>query len=220
MNTTTRIILVRHGETEWNRLGRLQGHLDVGLSDEGHAQATLLATRLLAEQAQGGRFDACYSSDLSRARQTAQALADALGLPLSVLPALRERHYGVFQSQDKPQIQARYPELYRVWQSRDPHFEPPEGESMQAFYTRVNAALITLAQAHAGQRIVCVAHGGVLDCAYRYARQMPLDTVREHALLNASVNELAYRSGGVEVMRWADVTHLTPGSVDDPGVPA
>jgi len=220
MHATTHIILVRHGETEWNRLGRLQGHLDIGLSDEGHAQAALLARRLLAEQARGERFDACYSSDLSRARQTAQPLADALGLPLTVLSALRERHYGVFQAHDKPQIEARYPELYRVWQTRDPHFEPPEGESMQAFYTRVNTTLAELARLHAGQRIVCVAHGGVLDCAYRYARQMPLDTAREHVLLNASVNELAYRNGTVEVKRWADVTHLTAGAVDDPGVPA
>lgn len=220
MNTTTHIILVRHGETEWNRLGRLQGHLDIGLSAEGQAQAALLATRLAAEQARGGRFDACYSSDLSRARHTAQPLADALGLPLLMLPALRERHYGIFQAHDKSQIEARYPDLYRVWQSRDPEFEPPQGESMRTFYTRVNTALTALVEAHPGQRIVCVAHGGVLDCAYRHARRMALDLPRDHPLLNASLNELTYRGAEIDVARWADVTHLALGAVDDPGVPA
>jgi len=231
----THIILVRHGETDWNRLGRLQGHLDIGLSALGHEQARLLAARLAHEQAAGERFDACYSSDLSRARQTAEPLARALGLGVSLMPQLRERNYGVFQGHDKAQIGTVFPEAYRLWQSRDPDFAPAEGESQQAFYDGVCLALSALARRHAGQRIICVAHGGVLDCAYRFALSMPLQLPRTHVLLNASVNELVYEANEpaneqanepadadacvvtATVINWADILHLDASADDGSG---
>lgn len=221
MNTlvSTQIVLVRHGETEWNRLGRLQGHLDIGLSAVGHEQAALLAARLATEQRQGARFDVCFSSDLSRARDTAEPLAHALGLPLRLTTSLRERHYGVFQGHDKAQIEALFPAEYAAWQARDPQFAPPGGESQQAFHERVNQALSRLVREHAGQRILCVAHGGVLDCAYRHALGIPLQRARSHALLNASLNELHYDAQEVRVVHWADVHHLETSADDQLGVP-
>lgn len=221
----THIILVRHGETEWNRLGRLQGHLDIGLSPLGHEQARLLAARLAREQAAGGRFDACYSSDLSRARQTAEPLAQALGLSVNLMPQLRERNFGVFQGHDKAQIATVFPEAYRLWQSRDADFAPAEGESQQAFYDGVCRALSSLARRHAGQRIICVAHGGVLDCAYRFALGMPLQQPRTQVLLNASINELVYQAHEsaaadaqtATVLAWADILHLDASADDASG---
>jgi probable phosphoglycerate mutase len=215
----TDIILIRHGETEWNKLGRLQGHLDIDLSELGRGQAALLAARLATEQALGMRFDACYSSDLSRARHTAEPVAHALGLPLHILPQLRERNYGVFQHHDKAQISALFPDAYRSWQTHDPLFAPDGGESMQTFYQRVNQALDLLVRQHAGQRILCVAHGGVLDCAYRHALQLPLQRPRAHALLNASINRLRYDAGGVQVLEWADIAHLESSADDTLAVP-
>jgi probable phosphoglycerate mutase len=214
MSMSTQIILVRHGETGWNQIGRLQGHLDIALSEVGREQARRLAARFSVEKAAGARFDACYSSDLGRARQTAEPLAQALDLPVRLSTQLRERNYGVFQGYDKTQIGTVFPDAYRIWQTRDPDFAPPEGESQQVFYKRICAVLLELAREHAGQRIVCVAHGGVLDCAYRHALGMPLQFARTHVLMNASVNELHYDGGAAQIVNWADVGHLEA-SVDD-----
>ncbi|MDR5663250.1 histidine phosphatase family protein, partial [Burkholderia cenocepacia] len=79
---TTQILFIRHGETAWNRIKRIQGHIDIPLADTGLAQAQRLAARLAREAHDGARIDAVYSSDLMRAQQTAQPFADALGLPL------------------------------------------------------------------------------------------------------------------------------------------
>lgn len=214
---STQIVLVRHGETDWNRIGRLQGHLDIGLSALGREQARLLAERFVLEQAAGARFDACYSSDLDRARQTAEPLAQALGQPVHLMPQLRERNYGVFQGHDKTQISTVFPDAYRIWQTRDPDFAPPDGESQQSFYNRVCDALSALAREHAGQRIVCVAHGGVLDCAYRYALGMSLQLPRTHVLMNASVNELRYEGGSAQIVNWGDILHLEQSDDDTLG---
>ncbi|WP_197285579.1 histidine phosphatase family protein, partial [Burkholderia sp. E168m22] len=93
---TTQILFIRHGETAWNRIKRIQGHIDIPLADTGLAQAQRLAARLGREARDGARIDAVYSSDLMRAQQTAQPFADALGLPLLLREGLRERSYGAF----------------------------------------------------------------------------------------------------------------------------
>ena len=90
--TTTRIVLIRHGETAWNAERRLQGHLDIDLNDEGRRQAQALANALAQE-----RFDVLAASDLARAAQTAKALGDVLNLPLYIDGRLRERCYGGFE---------------------------------------------------------------------------------------------------------------------------
>jgi probable phosphoglycerate mutase len=211
---STQIVLVRHGETDWNRVKRIQGHLDIGLSATGRDQAQRLAVHLSEHVRRGMRIDAIYSSDLARARETAQPLAHALGQTIVPAPALRERMYGAFQGYDPEQIRVRFPTEYVAWQTHDPQFAPAGGESQQAFYDRVTTALVGLAQRHVGQRIVAVAHGGVLDCAYRYANRMTLVAPRTHALLNASVNVLDFDADGARVIRWADIEHLET-SADD-----
>ena len=96
-----RICLIRHGETAWNAELRIQGHRDLPLNGSGLAQAEALAGRLA-----GQRFDALYSSDLLRARQTAQPLADVLGLPVRLEPELRERHFGCCEGKTREEILA------------------------------------------------------------------------------------------------------------------
>src|SRR5580698_6897789 len=101
---TTQILFIRHGETDWNRIKRIQGHIDIPLATTGLEQAQRLAHRLAGEASQGATLDAIYSSDLQRAQQTAQPIADALGLPLQLRESLRERLYGAFQGYDKDEI--------------------------------------------------------------------------------------------------------------------
>lgn len=185
---TTQILFIRHGETAWNRIKRIQGHIDIPLADSGLAQAQRLAVRLARETRDGARVDAIYSSDLMRAQQTAQPAADALGLPLVLRAGLRERAYGIFQGHDSTEIEARFPDAYAAWQTRDPGFEPEGGESQRAFYHRVLHALEPIVAAHPGGRIACVAHGGVLDCVYRFANGLDLAAPRNYQLLNTSIN--------------------------------
>ncbi|AOK58249.1 histidine phosphatase family protein [Burkholderia ubonensis] len=212
---TTQILFIRHGETAWNRIKRIQGHIDIPLADSGLAQAQRLAVRLARETRDGARVDAIYSSDLMRAQQTAQPAADALGLPLVLRAGLRERAYGIFQGHDSTEIEARFPDAYAAWQTRDPGFEPEGGESQRAFYHRVLHALEPIVAAHPGGRIACVAHGGVLDCVYRFANGLDLAAPRNYQLLNTSINVVDYVDGRANVVRWADVSHLDETSDDD-----
>ena len=212
---STQILFIRHGETDWNRIRRIQGHLDIPLATTGVEQAQRLARRFADEAGQGGRLDAIYSSDLQRAQQTARPIAAALGLPLQLREGLRERQYGAFQGYDKEEIAERYPDEYEHWQTRDAGFAPPAGESMRAFYHRVMDAIAPLVAAHPGGRIACVAHGGVLDCVYRFARDLTLEVPRDYALLNTSVNVVDFDGGKARVVSWADVAHLDAPSEDD-----
>ncbi|KVD26214.1 histidine phosphatase family protein [Burkholderia ubonensis] len=212
---TTQILFIRHGETAWNRIKRIQGHIDIPLADSGLAQAQRLAVRLARETRDGARVDAIYSSDLMRAQQTAQPAADALGLPLVLRAGLRERAYGIFQGHDSMEIEARFPDAYAAWQTRDPGFQPEGGESQRVFYHRVLHALEPIVAAHPGGRIACVAHGGVLDCVYRFANGLDLAAPRNYQLLNTSINVVDYVDGRANVVQWADVSHLDETSDDD-----
>ena len=211
----TQVLFIRHGETDWNRIKRIQGHIDIPLATSGVEQAWQLATRFAREAQDGARLDAIYSSDLLRAQQTAQPFADVLGLSLQLKEGLRERNYGAFQGHDSDEISLRFPDEYAQWQTRDPGFSPPEGESQRVFYHRVLHAIEPIVAAHPGGRIACVAHGGVLDCVYRFANGLPLDAPRNYALLNTSVNVVRFEGGRATVESWADISHLDGHAADD-----
>jgi len=211
----TQILFIRHGETEWNRIKRIQGHIDIPLATSGVEQAQRLAARFAREGQEGAPIDAIYSSDLLRAQQTAQPFADVLGLSLQLKQGLRERNYGAFQGHDSDEISLRFPDEYAQWQTRDPGFSPPEGESQRVFYHRVLHAIEPIVAAHPNERVACVAHGGVLDCVYRFANGLPLDAPRNYALLNTSVNVVDFEDGRATVVSWADIAHLDGRSEDD-----
>ena len=212
----TRIVFIRHGETAWNRVKRIQGHIDIPLNETGTRQARQIAVRLASEVRAGRGVDAIYASDLMRARQTAEPTVAALGLPLDLHEGLRERAYGVFQGHDSDEIAAKFPDAYAVWQTRDPGFAPEGGESPRVFYHRVQHTVAQIAAGHPNGRIVCVTHGGVLDCVYRYARALALDAPRDYPLLNASLNSVEFdEAGRASIIEWGDVSHLEGASADD-----
>jgi probable phosphoglycerate mutase len=209
--TRTEFLLVRHGETSWNAQGRIQGHLDSPLNEEGLAQAMLLGEYLGNE-----RIEALYSSDLGRALQTAQPIADRSRRPAIADPRLRERKLGVFQGLTSAECERLHPELYARFHRRDPELVIPGGESIRQVYARVSALLEDLARAHAGERIVLVTHGGILDAAYRFVNRLALDRARDFPIYNASVNRLEHDGGSWRVARWGDISHLTrDASLDD-----
>ena len=123
----TRIIAVRHGETAWNVDTRIQGHLDIPLNATGLWQA-----RQLGDALAGEAISAIYTSDLLRARRTAQAVADATGAALVDEPGLRERAFGSFQGRTFAEVETEHPEQARRWRQRDPDYAPDGGESLVA----------------------------------------------------------------------------------------
>ncbi|ENO85285.1 histidine phosphatase family protein [Thauera linaloolentis] len=212
LSNSCRICLIRHGETAWNAERRLQGHLDIPLNETGLAQAEAVARRL---QAFGQGFAALYCSDLQRARQTAAAITHRHALEAIQDGRLRERHYGLFQGLTYGEAEQCHPELYRRFKAREPEFGFPEhGESLGAFSARVHAALHDIADHHAGQAVLVVTHGGVLDIVHRLASGEPLSTPRDFPIPNAALNWVEHTNGAWRLLAWADEGHLG-GALDE-----
>ena len=200
---STRIIAIRHGETAWNVETRLQGHLDISLNTRGQWQAAQVAQTLADED-----IDVIYASDLLRAWQTAKAVAKSTAAPLHAHQGLRERGFGSFQGKTYAEIEQQYPQESSRWRSRDPHWQPPGGESLTAMRTRILNTVDSLAQPHAGGQIVLVAHGGVMDILYRLATGQELQAPRSWHLGNAAINRLLWTPDGLTLVGWGDVRHL------------
>jgi probable phosphoglycerate mutase len=199
----TRFIVVRHGETDWNRQQRFQGQIDVPLNATGLAQAERLGRRLAAERA-----DVLVCSDLLRTRQTAAPLAAAWDAEPLLDPAFREQSFGVLEGLDVPTIRTQHPELWTHWLQHRGDYALPGGESLQQFHARVIAALAALAEVHAGRSVAVVTHGGVLDMLWRTARREPIDGLRRCEIPNTGINRLSWNGGVLVIDGWADAAHL------------
>lgn len=152
-----RILLARHGQTEWNALGRLQGATDIPLNELGREQAQNLAAKLTGEP-----IAAIWSSDLSRARQTAEIVASARGLPGPLVEAeLRERAFGVFEGLTRDECATQHPEAWQRWQAATT--APPGGEDRGDAVARLRRALAKIAAATAtSEPVLAVSHGGLM----------------------------------------------------------
>lgn len=206
----TGIILIRHGETHWNREGRIQGFdADSDLTPAGREQARCLGERLVHEDVR-----VLYSSDLGRTRATAAPIGAATGLAVVHDKALRERAYGEFEGRTFAEIESGFPAEYARLRSRDPHYAPPGGESAAQFRERVVAALRAIAARESGKRVAVVTHGGVLGILYREAMGMTLEAKRSYSIANASLNHFRFTGGRWVLVAWGDVAHLPAASAD------
>jgi probable phosphoglycerate mutase len=207
----TRVIAVRHGETAWNVDTRIQGQLDIGLNDIGLWQAERVGRALEDEP-----VAAIYASDLSRAWQTAQAIAKPRNLAVQAEPGLRERAFGHFEGRTFADIDATLPAEARLWRSRDPEFAPHGGgESLLTFRDRITGVAARLAAKHPGELVVMVAHGGVMDVLYRAATRQELQAPRTWHLGNAAINRLLWTPQGFTLVGWADIAHLDGDALDE-----
>jgi len=203
---------VRHGETAWNAEHRVQGQLDVPLNAIGQAQAQA-AAKILARE----KFDAIYSSDLVRARQTAEPVAALLSLRILFEQDLRERHYGIFERLTYAEVKVEYPEDYARFAARDPEYAFRTGESLKDFYARSIAVISRTANRHEGKSILVFTHGGVLDMLYRFITGLPISAERNFGIPNAALNRVEVTPAGWRVIAWADTAHLDDALDDLPG---
>jgi len=207
----TRIIAVRHGETDWNVDARIQGQTDIGLNDTGRWQAERVGEALAREP-----IEAVYSSDLGRAHQTAQAIARHNAAPVIPHQGLRERCFGMFEGHTFDEIHRTWPEHAQSWRKRVPDWEPPQGgESLLALRARVAGTVRAVAASHGGQQIVLVAHGGVLDALYRLATGQEVNSPRTWQLPNGAINRLLWTPSGLTLVGWSDVAHLDRETIDE-----
>jgi probable phosphoglycerate mutase len=195
--------MVRHGETAWNAAGRVQGQLDIPLSDTGLAQARA-ASRALA----GEHFDVLYSSDLVRVQQTAAPTAALLQKEILLSARLRERHYGIFQGMTYAEARERMPEEFLRFKNKDPEYDFRTGESLQAFSARVLGFMKEMLDKEQGRNVLVFTHGGVLEVLYRHATKRGLSTPRDFEIPNAALNRFEHAAGAWQVQCWAEVGHL------------
>lgn len=209
---TQRIYLVRHGVTDWNRGLRMQGHTDVPLNADGREQAKRIGARLAAEAIPP---QVIWSSDLSRAVDTAQAIAEPLGLIVQTTPLLRETGLGDWEGLTKEDIEARGDgellELYR----RDPHkHRPPGGETMEAAWERMTRITAEIRSQNPNGRIAIVGHGGSLRALICDALDADVRSMRRIYLDNASLSLIEYLGSPPNrlprVLLVNDSSHLRP----------
>lgn len=199
----TELLVVRHGETEWNATGRIQGHLDVGLNVRGRLQAEAVAERLAGET-----FSALYSSDLKRSIETAEAIGTTTGHQMILDARLREWDLGVLAGLIRTEAEAQFPEAYRIYVEGIVDAVVQEGESIRKRYERTTDGLESIAMAHNSERVVVVTHGGALDDFYRQAKGMTLEAEKDFELFNAGVNTFEIADGVWTLKQWGDVRHL------------
>jgi broad specificity phosphatase PhoE len=185
----TTLLLVRHGETDWNREGRWQGHSDPHLNEVGREQAARLAAEV-------DGVDAIYSSDLARARETADAVARRLGLEVRIDGRLRERSFGAWEGKTGLEIEAEFPDAHARWLAGEgPGAD--DAEPFADFAARVQSFVRDLLARHPEETVLVVAHGGSIRVIHALAGG--LDYVRDHrsipAVPNCTVAKYAAREG-------------------------
>lgn len=206
-----RLLLVRHGVTDWNREGRFQGYQDPPLSTDGLGEARMLAERLASSPVE--RPARIVTSPLRRASQTAAAIAAALpgdALAVEADPRLRELGQGEWEGRTHAELEISDAERYAAWRHSSPRRPPPGGESLEDATERVGSALDEiLADGDVGAWPTClVAHGGSLRIAARRLLGMDLQTAWHVELDNASLSVLDWDVDGWRLASWNDVTHL------------
>lgn len=184
------LLLVRHGETDWNAERRFQGHADPSLNDVGRNQAQEVADALVGE-----RVDAVYTSDLARARETAEIIAERLGIPVIALEELREIDVGEWQGLTWPEIEERYPEGVRAWHESGHGWQA--GETYDELGERILAVLRRIAAEHAGERVLVVGHGGTVRAvrAHLEGRSVAESRRDSPAIANCEVFRIGSENG-------------------------
>lgn len=214
-NDQLTLYLVRHGVTDWNREERLQGHTDVPLSDEGTAQARLLRRRLGATE-----IDAVWSSDLLRAVQTAEAIAQPHGLQVTRTAALRESGLGDWEGLTVAEIIARGDEsLWNAYRRDATANRPPGGERLESVWERLAGCLVDIRECHMSGNIVVVGHGGSLRAIISQAVGGDIDVMRRFRLDNASLTIVEFAGQRSWLRLLNDTCHLNVAADDEADEP-
>ncbi|EKQ58237.1 MULTISPECIES: histidine phosphatase family protein [unclassified Clostridium] len=183
----TTVLLIRHGETEWNTLGKFQGCTDIALSDEGIKQAKLLKDRL------DGNFDYIYSSPLSRALETSKILAEDSNKEVIVAPEIREINFGEWEGLTIKEISEKYPEIFKAWRTDKRESYICGGDaSIKNAANRASKCILDIVSKHKGKKIVIVAHGGIIKAGLIGIFEWDMTMYHKIALGNTCINLITF----------------------------
>jgi broad specificity phosphatase PhoE len=200
----TRLLLIRHGETLWNREQRCQGFSDVALSELGVKQAQLLSRAL-----QRGRVDAFYSSDLIRAKKTAEIIAEPHGISVRTDVRLREMNQGQLEGKNIEEMLKEYPEILRQWVQTPAEVVMPGGESLKQIQGRGWHAFQEIMEKHPGQNIAIVGHNLLNVCILCKILDIDLNNFRKIKQHSSAINEIEQGPHGLVIIRLNDTHHLS-----------
>ncbi len=198
----TEIILIRHGETEWNSQKRMQGHSNSDLSEVGRGQI-----QALGELMKNVSFDHIYSSDSLRARQTAEAITQYSGHTLQFDQRIREKNLGVFEGLTSTEAKERHPEIYRLFKTAGANYVIDEGESTQQLLERALEFIEEIRLRHPQERVVMVTHGGVVRVLMKHALGLSIDAPTRFIIKNTGIFGLIWNENWL-VTQMGGVYHL------------
>ena len=198
----TEIILIRHGETEWNSQKRMQGHSNSDLSSVGQAQI-----QALGQWMKNVPFDHIYSSDSLRAKQTAEAITQFSGHELQFDQRLREKNLGVFEGLTSEEARERHPEVFRLFKTAGSKYVIDEGESTQQLQDRALEIVNEIRIKHPEERVLLVTHGGFIRVVMKHSLGLSLETPTRFLIRNTGVFRLVWEDKWL-VSQMGGVSHL------------
>ena len=196
------IILIRHGETEWNSQQRMQGHSNSDLSSVGQAQI-----QALGQWMKNVPFDHIYSSDSLRAKQTAEAITQFSGHELKIDLRLREKNLGVFEGLTSEEARKRHPEVFRLFKTAGSKYVIDEGESTQQLQDRALEIVDEILIKHPEERVLLVTHGGFIRVVMKHSLGLSLESPTRFLIRNTGVFRLVWEDKWI-VSQMGGVSHL------------
>ena len=198
----TEIILIRHGETEWNSQQRMQGHSNSELSSVGKTQI-----QALGQWMKNVPFDLIYSSDSLRAKQTAEAITQFSGHELKIDLRLREKNLGVFEGLTSEEARERHPEVFRLFKTAGSKYVIDEGESTQQLQDRALEIVDEIRIKHPEEHVLLVTHGGFIRVVMKHSLGLSLETPTRFLIRNTGVFRLVWEDKWI-VSQMGGVSHL------------
>lgn len=209
---STDLLIIRHGETDWNALQRLQGWSDISLNEIGTNQAVHLSNYLQEQYLEkiyserGLKPTRIYASDLQRAIQTATPLANKLSIEINIEPNLRERNYGKLEGKNWREALGHQDKQQQV--TPKDFASDLEVENLDIFSKRIQLGLNGIVERYPGELVVIISHGGTLDMMWRYFRGLSLDAQREVLQRNTTINHVCFNDGLWQLLDWGHKAHL------------
>lgn len=200
---STTLILIRHGETPYNRDRRYQGHRDTLLTRKGKRQTKKIALRLRNEP-----LDAIYSSDLKRTKYTAKAINHYHSLKVKTFPELREIDFGDWEGKTHDEIQRGWRGLLDEWEREPSKIKIPGGESIQELAKRTRTTIKKIISTHPNQRVAIVTHGGPIRISLMDALGLSLDDWWKTITSNGGISIIEYQSNKAKVLLQNDTSHF------------
>ncbi|HNS74087.1 MAG TPA: histidine phosphatase family protein [bacterium] len=204
MESGIELIAVRHGETDFNAERRMQGHLDVPLSETGRVQAQAAAARLADES-----IDKIYSSDLQRALETARIIHDGREIELVTDLRLREFHMGTFQGMTLSEAREKHGDAWERFFIHDADFALPGGQSRNQKQVEIASFMEEVVRSQAGGRMLVVTHGGILIAMLRHVLGIPASHYFRVSIENTGIQRFRYKNETWQLVSWGEVDHLT-----------